>query len=96
MEASWTPKLGNNAPLKTFLKHFKAHGEDIKMPVQSDAALATVCVCVHTYVCMFWKILQGNKNLQILTELWVMESEETLYFFSILFYNLKEVSGKNF
>lgn len=68
------------------------------MPVQNDAALETVCVCVFvcTYVCMFWKIPQGNKNTQILTELWVMESEENLYFFSILFYSLKEVSGKTF
>ena len=33
-----------------FLKHFKAHGEDIKMPVQSDAALATVCVRAHIRV----------------------------------------------
>ena len=87
-----------------FLKQFKAYGEDvhlmwdIKMPVQNAAALQTVCVCVFvcTYVCMFWKIPQGNKNMQILTELWVMESEENLYFFSILFYSLKEVSGKTF
>lgn len=51
-----TLQLENNAPLKMFLKHFKAYGEDvhlmwdIKMPVQNDAALATVCVCVHIHV----------------------------------------------
>ena len=65
------------------------------MPVQT-MLLLQLCVHARTYMCMFWKILQGNKNMQILTALWVMESEENLYFFSILFYSLKEVSGKTF